>query len=214
MLLELVRQRLEPLGRRIVQRMQDEMPAYAELPVDDLLPAALVNVELMLPAMSSSRSFTDAEVAAFVAHGEARAGGESRSRNSCGGWRLGTRVMVDEMLALARQETLDEGIVLELTRNVLAASDAAMVFAARGHRNAELLWDRAEQQRRVDLLRSILLGGIDPAQSREDMESLGLDPDARYRAIRACPTPRCPPTTWNGCFPSGRGATRHGDLRL
>lgn len=192
MLLELVRQRLEPLGWRIVQRMQDEMPAYAELSVDELLPAALLNIQLMLPAMSSSRSFTDAEVAAFVEHGEARARRGIAIEELLRGWRLGTRALVDEMLDLARQETLDEGIVLELTRNVLAASDVAMVFAARGHRNAELLWDRAEQQRRVDLLRSILSGAINTAQVREDMEAQGLDPDARYLAIRACPTPEMP----------------------
>lgn len=168
------------------------MPAYAAVPIEDLLPAISTNLELMFPAMSSGRAFTDAELTVFFEHGEARARKGVAIEELLRGWRLGTQALVDEMLGLARQTGVDEGLVLELTRSVLAASDVAVTAAARGHRNAELLSDREEQHRRAQLLRGILLGTLSPSEMRAGVEGYGLDPDRQYRAVRARPTQNMP----------------------
>lgn len=183
---------LEPLSRRVVARMQQEMPAYAAVPEEDLLPGVSANLELMLPAMRSGRPFSDAELAVFAAHGEARAGQGVAIEELLRGWRLGTQALVDEMADRAHQTGVDESAVLDLTRGVLAAADVAVVAAARGHRLAELRSDRQDQRRRADLVRGTLFGTLGRQELRAGMEAYGLDPDREYLALRALPTPRRP----------------------
>ena len=183
---------LEPLSRQVVVRMQQEMPAYAALRESDLLPGVSANFELMLPAMQSGRPFSDAELAAFAARGEARAGQGVALEELLRGWRLGTQTLVDEMVDRARQRGIAESTVLDLTRGVLAAADFAVVAAARGHRMAELRSDRQDQQRRADLVRGTVFGSLGGQELREGMEAYGLDPDRKYLALRAIPTAAWP----------------------
>lgn len=207
-LLGSVARHLPALSRRIVERMQEEMPAYAALTPEDLLPGVSTNLELMLPAMRTGRPFSDEEMAAFTRHGESRALQGVSIEELLRGWRLGTQAMVDEMLDSARETGVDEGLVLELTRGVLAAADLAVVAAALGHRQAELRSDRQEQRRRVDLVRGTLLGTLGPAEMVAGVRAYGLDPDREYRAIRAVATPEVPADQLEQRLGLSPGATR------
>jgi len=113
-------------------------------------------------------------------------------------------------VGLAGLTGVAESMVLELTRSDLAAADVAVVAAARGHRNAELLSDREEQHRRAQLLRGILFGTLSPAEARDGVEGYGLDPDREYRAVHACPTETTPADRLErllGVSSGGRGST-------
>jgi len=202
---------LEPLSQRIVASMQQEMPAYAALSEEELLPGVVTNLRLMLPAMRSGRPFSEDELASFTAQGDLRARQGVPIEELLRGWRLGTRALVDEMLHWARQTGVDEGMVLDLTRSVLAAADVAVVSAARGHRHAELRSDRQEQRRRAELVRGTLLGTLGPSEIRAGVERYRLDPDRQYHAIRATPTPDRPADQLEqllGLAPGSRGGPR------
>jgi hypothetical protein len=206
---------LEPLSRRVVARMQQEMSAYAGLRAEDLLPGVSANLELILPALQSGRPFSDEELAKFATHGESRAEQGVAIEELLRGWRLGTQALVDEMVHRARVTGVDESMVLDLTRSVLSAADVAVVSAASGHRQAELRSDRQDQRRRAELVRGTLFGTLRRLELRAGLETYGLDPDREYRALRAVPTPERPAEQLEQQLGLGLGhRTAHGLVAL
>lgn len=62
-----------------------------------------------------------------------------------------------------------------------------MLAAADGHRRTELSFAREQEHVRANLMRRVVTGAAAPAEVRAAFSSLGLDPQAAYRAVIARP---------------------------
>lgn len=175
---------IEPLPAQLLGRMQAEIPAYRDIDRDDLLPAAVTSVIRILATVGDERPFTDTELAAFREHGEMRGRQGISLEDMLVGWRLAVRSALENLVAIGRDIGVADRHLLDLSHDVLAVSDVAIVTVARGHHDAERELAGYEQDRITDLVRGILLGTLSRAEIRIRVESYGLDPDADYYAIR------------------------------
>lgn len=180
---------LEPLPAQLLERMQAEIPAYRDIARNDLLPAAVTGITDVLAAVGDERSFTDAELAAFREHGEMRGRQGIAFEDMLVGWRLAVRTALEALVTIGRDNGITDGDLLNLSHDILASSDAAILVLARGHHDVERELAGYEQGRLTDLIRAILLGTLSRAEIRVRIENYGLDPDGEYHAIRARVTP-------------------------
>jgi hypothetical protein len=184
--------RSEQLSEQILDRMRAEIPLYAQHDRDELRPSVLASLQRILLPLEEDRPCTEGELAAFRSYGEARARQGIPTEEMLGGWRLAVCGVVDEMIAVGRQLQITDSTLLELTRELLTTTDAAILAFTQGHHRAERELARQEQHRRTDFVRGILFGTLSPAEIRRQARRYGLDPDRDYRPIRAQPTPAMP----------------------
>jgi hypothetical protein len=175
----------ELLSTRIWQRIHAEIPLYAQRDPDELLPAIHTNVRDILRPLDEGRAFTDLELAAFRSYGETRARQGIPTEEILRAWRLSIREVFDAMITAGRQRRVSDSTLLELTRDLLSATDAATLAFTQGHHRAELELARQEQHRRADFVRGILFAALGPAEILQQAHRYGLDPDRDYRPIRA-----------------------------
>lgn len=185
---------LDPLPAQLLERMQAEIPAYRDLAPNDLLPAAVTSITRILTAVGDDRPFTAAELTAFREHGEMRGRQGIAIEDMLVGWRLAVRSALESMVTIGRDIGVTDRDLLNLSHDVLAVSDVAIVALARGHHDAERELAGYEQDRVTDLVRGILLGTLSRAEIRVRVEGYGLDPDGDYHAIRT----RTPPNAQAG----------------
>ncbi len=182
----------ESLGARVLLRIRAEIPLYAQRDPDELLPAVRTSLRRVLLALAEGRPFTEAEEAAFRTYGEERARQGIPTEEMLRAWHVSIREVVDEMIAVGRRRRVAAGTLLQLTRDLLATTDAATVAFTQGHHRAELELARQEQQRRSDFVRGVLFGTLGPAGIRRQAHRYSLDPDREYHCVRARPTPSVP----------------------
>jgi|SRR6266542_360049 len=182
----------ELLSTRIWQRIRAEIPLYAQRDPDELLPAIHTNVRDILLPLDEGREFTERELAAFRSYGETRARQGIPTEEMLRAWRLSIREVFDAMITAGRQRRVSDSTLLELTRDLLSATDAATLAFTQGHHRAELELARQEQHRRADFVRGILFATLGPAQILHQAHRYGLDPDRDYHPIRAQPTRAMP----------------------
>lgn len=180
---------LESVPAQLLQRMQAEVPAYRDIDRDDLLPAAVTSITRILTAVGDGRPFTDAELAGFREHGEMRGRQGISMEDLLVGWRLAVRAALESLITIGRDNGITDRDLLNLSHDILAVADSAIVVLVRGHHDAERELAGYEQDRLTDLVRGILLGTLSRAEIRVRTESYGLDPDGDYYAIRTRATP-------------------------
>ncbi len=178
----------EPLGERILQRMRADIPLYAQHVPDAFLPAVIASLRGILVPLQDDRLLADDELAAFRAYGEQRARQGIPTEEMLRAWHLSVREVVDEFIAVGHRRRVDDRTVMQVTRDLLDVTNAAIVAFTQGHHRAELELARQEQQRRTDLVRGILLALLGPAEIRRQALRYGLDVDRQYHPIRARPT--------------------------
>ena len=193
----------EALPAQLLQRMQAEIPAYRDFDRDELLPAAIASITRILSAVGDERAFTDAELAAFRAHGEMRGRQGIFIDDMLVGWRAAVRAALESLVAVGRDVGVTDRDLLNLSHDVLAVTDIAIAALVRGHHDAERELAGYEQDRLTDLVRGILLGTLSRAEIRVRIESQGVDPDGEYYAIRA----RGSPNTQAGNLTRRHGST-------
>ncbi|MET1072656.1 MAG: helix-turn-helix domain-containing protein [Umezawaea sp.] len=182
----------EPFGERILTRLRAEIPVYGRRGEDDLLPAILTSRAWILEPLEEGRAFTDAELAAFSSYGEVRARQGIPAEDMLRAWRLSIREFFDDMVEAGRLLRMTDGALLELTRDLLATTDAAILAFSQGHHRAEVELARQEEHRRTDFVRGVLLAGLGAAGIRQQALRHGLDPDREYYAVRARPAAETP----------------------
>lgn len=191
----------ESLPAQLLQRTQTEIPAYRDFDRDELLPAAVTSITRILTAVGEERAFTAAELAAFREHGEMRGSQGILIDDMLVGWRAAVRAALESLVAIGRDIGVTDRDLLDVSHDVLAVTDIAIVALVRGHHDAERELAGYEQDRLTDLVRGILLGTLSRAEIRVRSENHGLDPDGDYHAIRV----RSSPNT-----PAGNLTRRHG----
>jgi hypothetical protein len=182
----------ELLSTRIWQRIRAEIPLYTQRDPGELLPAIHTNVRDILLPLDEGREFTEVELAAFRSYGETRARQGIPTEEMLRAWRLSIREVFDAMITAGRQRRVSDNTLLELTRDLLSATDAATLAFTQGHHRAELELARQEQHRRADFVRGILFATLGPAQILHQAHRYGLDPGRDYHPIRAQPTRAMP----------------------
>lgn len=175
-----------------IERMRGALPAYANLDISQLLPDAVRTVDQLLDALAAGRALTDAELELFTAHGETRGRQGIPVTVMFGGWRMAVRYVVDEIVTMGRAAGMGERELLDVSNEMVALTDTAILAMARGHLDADFELTRHDQQRRADLVRGILFGTLGPGAIRLQLERYGLNPDLEYRAIRVRPTADMP----------------------
>lgn len=184
--------RAAELTAAAIERMRAEIPAYARLDPALLLPDAVRTIEQLIRTASEGRELTERELAVFTGHGEARGRQGVPVTEMFRGWRLAVRMVLDEVVDAGRRLAISDRRLLELTNELVALTDAAILAMARGHLDAEFDLARHDQQRRADLVRGILFGTLGPGEIRIQVERYGVDSDREYRAIRARPRSAVP----------------------
>jgi len=182
----------EQLSARILQRIRDEIPLYAQGDPGAFLPAMLTSLQRVLQPLEDGRPFTETELAAFRTYGEERARQGIPTEEMLRAWRLSIREVLEAMIALGRQRRVTDRTLLELTRDLLGTTDAATIAFTQGHHRAELDLARQDQQHRTDFVRGVLFATLGPAGIRRQAHRFGLDPDRDYYPVRAQPTAATP----------------------
>ena len=79
--------------------------------------------------------------------------------------------------------------LLEFLELALAWGDFAMLHAAEGHRRGELSQAREQQHVQTNFVRRVLSGSATRGEISSALDSLGLDAQDLYHAVRARPLP-------------------------
>ena len=147
-------------------------------------------VELILDGLAQRRPpGLPADDAESEAYGEMRARQGVSFADLLAGWRAGSRSFFRLAADLAPPSEDRDHLVVELVDLMLQWIDHASIAMAAGHRRGELARARELQHVHGNLTRRMLDGIASPAEIRTGLVALGLDPDARYVAVRARPGP-------------------------
>jgi hypothetical protein len=126
---------------------------------------------------------------------ESEAYGEMRAREGVSfadlltAWRAGSRALFRLAAQLAPPSEHRDRLLVELVELMLQWVDQSSLAMATGHRRGELARARELQHVQGNLTRRILDGIAPAAEIRAGLGALGLDPEARYVALRARPGP-------------------------
>jgi hypothetical protein len=178
---------VDDVARRAAQRMQEVLPSYAKVPLDELTPIVSANTYNLLAVI------VDPDADRGRMESDYRASGETRARQGIAGdemlhaWRLGLEVTREAAHVKADELGLDKATLLEFIEATLRWGDIGMLASASAHREAEFELARHEQHHRTNLVRGILFGALPPAAIRVQAAAYGLDLGASYRAVRARP---------------------------
>ncbi|MFC9435952.1 PucR family transcriptional regulator [Nocardia sp. NPDC057030] len=180
------------LTTEAIERLSAEIPAYAQLDRAALLPDAIRTVQQLLRSLAAGRALTVGELAVFTALGEDRGRQGIPVTEMFRGWRVAVRFAIDETVVMGRRLGMSDRQLLELTNDILALTDTAILAVTRGHLDAEFQVTLHDQQHRADLVRGILFGTLAPGEIRLQVERYGLDSYREYHAIRVRPSADLP----------------------
>jgi hypothetical protein len=172
----------------MVQRAREELPAYAELPSDALVPGFGLQFDAVLLSARSGEPVAAENVGALADIGEARALQGVPIEDMLRAWRIGIQVVIDESARISVDEAIAPAATLDFVRAILAWADVAMLATATAHRRAELQLARQDEDRRATLVRGLLFGTLPMAEVRDELRAYGLDPAGEYVAVRARPS--------------------------
>jgi hypothetical protein len=169
---------------RFAERLQAEIPAYANVRSEELVPGSHAALTVISDAIRAGRDFDAEDLVMLAEHGETRARQGMSLDELFAGWHLASRMMLDDLIAIGREDGVSDQVLLDLSHDLLRIVDTAMLASARGHHAAEFEIARMQQNHRAELVRGILFGTLVPASIRMQMESYGLAYDRDYHAVR------------------------------
>lgn len=186
MLLDTLLDAREELVRRVREAVQDQFPVYRTIAREAYDVDVAREIEWILDAARSGRTtMSDRERADLTAIGEARAKQGVPVAEMLGSWHIGIQATLGYVREVGKCLGIEDSQLLDFVLSVLALSDVAMVATAGAHRRAELALALADESRRVEFVRSILLGTVPSTELRMQAEAYGLDPAGEYVAVRA-----------------------------
>jgi hypothetical protein len=177
----------EGIARRAATAMQETIPSYANVPLEDLTPIVLANTRNLCgmiadPDMDPMRAQAD-----YRESGEVRARQGITSDEMLMGWRIGLEVTRKEAHAIATELDIGTEVLLEFIEATLQWGDVGMLASMSAHREAEFELARTEQHHRANLVRGVLFGTLSPAEIRVQASGYGLDLESSYQAVRTRP---------------------------
>jgi hypothetical protein len=177
----------DAIAERAAQRMQEQLPSYARVDVDDLVPVVRANTHNILDAIRDPDADRSGDEEHYRESGEQRARQGITSDEMLHAWRIGLEVTRAAAHETAERIGVDDATLLAFVEATLTRGDAGMVESASAHRATELEMARSEQHHRANLVRGVLFGTLAPAATRVQASAYGLDPAATYCALRTRP---------------------------
>jgi PucR C-terminal helix-turn-helix domain len=178
----------DDLAARAARRMQEQLTAYAEVPLDDLTPVVRANTRNLLEMILDPEGDPERTEADYRTSGETRASQGITIDEMLHAWRIGLEVTRERAREKAEGMGIGKDVVLDFIETMLALGDRGMLASARAHREAEFEIARHEQHHRANLVKGILFGSLSPAVLRVQAGGYGLDLAASYQAVRARPS--------------------------
>jgi hypothetical protein len=125
----------------------------------------------------------------FDAAGETRGRQGVAIREMLALWRIGLEYLHELARRIAPQGPSRDALLLEFLELALAWGDFAMLHAAEGHRRGELSQAREQQHVQTNFVRRVVSGSATRGEISSALDSLGLDAQGLYHAVRARPLP-------------------------
>lgn len=172
----------DAMSRRIAERFHEEIPSYTRLPSSDITPAGVAVIAHLLTRLRENPApDPDEDLTLYREHGRVRARQGIPIEDMLSAWRIG----MDEVRIRAETHGASDSVRLEFIERMLAWLHVAMHASARAHREVELEQARQDEHHRAELVRGVLFGSASVGDTFVQASAYGLDPDARYHAVRA-----------------------------
>lgn len=172
------------MADRMVERTRAEAPSFAAVPIEEQRAAAEDAIERMIRrALGDPASAAPDDGERLEELGQRRAGQGVPVDDLIGAWRMGVEEVTSAARELAPRFDVPQDAVFVAFQDGLAIADRAMRRIARGHhagRRAETLVES-----RAAFVRGVLTSALSAEEIRGGALQHGLDPAARYRAIRS-----------------------------
>lgn len=183
---------LDGMVDRIVGRLCEEIPFYAELPIDDVRLRVAAQISIGLTCLAEPRLPTaeELEVAASIVEERSRQGLPLEEMLQA--YRLSMWEAWRHGLAVAQEIGIEPLTMLEAAHLIWRLHDVLTSTAAVAHRRIDIETARRDQHRRDDLLRRLLFGTLPASELRLHAPAYGLALDRPYVAFRARPGPGVP----------------------
>lgn len=177
----------EAIAREVVQGLRATVPAYRDVPEEQLLPGVHTSVGLGVRAVAERRLPTEAEGEALAEVAESRAVQGFALEAVLAAYRLGAREVWARVETRGRARGVGAELLLEAARLTWAWADAVTGRVATAHRRAEVAMARHDQQQRANFLRALLAGSLSPEDVAVQAAIHDLDFRQAYVTIRARP---------------------------
>ena len=176
---------LEQLTHRIIDTLQEAIPAYATVSKDDLYAGVAGDIGSAVTAVAAARSASPEELELCEAVGEQRATQGVPVEALLQAFQVAGDETLDFALAAGERVGAKPEDLLEFSRIGWAWTNQAMTSAALAHRRTDLDLARRDVQQRDELLRALVLGSAGPAEGRLRIPVYGMSTTAGYHVLRA-----------------------------
>jgi signal transduction histidine kinase len=129
---------VERIAERSAVRMQELLPSYARVPLDELTPITLANARSLLGTIRESGAKCRRADDVYRASGESRAHQGVSSDELLHAWRIALEVLREEARAVAEARGIGKRALLDFVDALLRSSDAAMRASASAHHETEI----------------------------------------------------------------------------
>jgi signal transduction histidine kinase len=155
---------VERTATRAVIRMQELLPAYSRIPVDELVPFVLANQRNMLLAVLDPEADQSQNQALIRVAGETRALQGITSDVMLNAWRIGLEAVREEAHARADELAIRKDALLEFVVATLQWGDSAMRTSASAHHETEIreLGRLADEQAALRRVATLVARGARP----------------------------------------------------
>jgi hypothetical protein len=177
------------LADQIVTSIRAEIPAFAEVDVDEIrrvvtseMPCARAGVEERRPPTPQ-----ELELSLAVTVGLARAGVPLDAINQAR--RIALRRIFDAWREDAQARGIDASTQLEHLYSLWSWTDSVMARASAVYPQGEAEREGRDEEQRASFLRGVLDGTLSPAETQARTAAYGLLPGGRYLTLRGRPGP-------------------------
>jgi signal transduction histidine kinase len=129
---------VERIAQDSAARMQELLPAYARVPLDELIPVVLANTRNLLEAIRDPDTDRNGAETVHRASGEARARQGITSDEMLNAWRIGLENVREEAHLAANELGISTDALLDFVVATLRLGDIGMRTSATAHHEAEI----------------------------------------------------------------------------
>lgn len=176
---------VDALAEHLVGLVQQRVGAYATVPPGELIDGVADDLRRGLRAMRECRPPTEQEREQSAAVGALRATQGVPVEAMIEAFQLCVEELCRSVLARAEDLGAPPGEMLEMTQGAWVWANSVMTSAAREHRRVDLDAARRDLERRTEFVHALLFGSLGPADLAVNAATYRLDPNGRYRVVRA-----------------------------
>ena len=185
-LVELVNTRSQPLAERVVDRLQNELPAYAALPRQELVEQLQIGIDFVTGLLRDEKLSDPAVFSAFAELVRARTREGVDAQTVIRAIRISARDALDYVQTLAEESAIDTAATFSLTTALLDAIELIIEHISPADESLSESHLREGAERRCIVM--IADGVAKPDDLRRAAEACDLDPTAFHHVVRAANT--------------------------